>query len=180
MYKNKWHDKIRIMTASAMMTALSIIIGIFCKSYLNFGMGLFRITFENLPIILSGILYGPIIGGVVGVASDLISYMLSPQVYPPNLVVTFGAMMSGVVSGLVARFIVRRKGSLQIIVAGALAHIISSMLIKTAGLYQFYGLSVLWRIPLYMCIVPVEILIICLLLRRKSFARIVGYIGEKS
>ena len=179
MSKNKWHNKIRIMTASAMLTALSIIIGIFCKSYLNFGMGLFRITFENLPIIMSGILYGPVIGGVVGIATDLISYMLSPQVYPPNLVVTFGAMMSGAVSGVVARYSVRKKGNTQIILSGTLAHVISSMIIKTAGLYQYYSIAVFWRIPLYAVIAPVEIFIICLLLRRKSFARIVGYDGDK-
>ena len=162
-----------------MMTALSVIIGIFCKNYLNFSMGLFRITFENLPIILTGILYGPLAGGLVGVASDLISYLFSAQVYPPNLIVTLGAASSGIVAGLVSRFVIRKKGTAQIVLSGALAHVIASMLIKTVGLYQFYGILVLWRIPLYMLIAPLEILIICLLLRRKSFARIVGYVGDE-
>ena len=162
-----------------MMTALSVIIGIFCKNYLNFSMGLFRITFENLPIILTGILYGPLVGGLVGVASDLISYLFSAQVYPPNLIVTLGAASSGIVAGLVSRFVIKKKGTAQIVLSGALAHVIASMLIKTVGLYQFYGILVLWRIPLYMLIAPLEILIICLLLRRKSFARIVGYVGDE-
>ena len=58
---------IRVITLAAMLTAMSVVIGIFCKNFLNFGGGLFRITFENLPIILTGILFGPFVGAVVGV-----------------------------------------------------------------------------------------------------------------
>ena len=46
---------------AAMLVAMSVIIGIFCKNFMNFGLGLFRITFENLPIILAGIYLGPIV-----------------------------------------------------------------------------------------------------------------------
>jgi len=166
---------IRLLTITAMMTALSIVIGIFCKSFLNFGGGLFRITFENIPIILTGITLGPVLGGVVGLASDLVSYMLSGQAYPPNLIVTLGATMVGVVSGIASRYVFKRKGSFQIISSAGLAHIIGSMIIKPIGLYQFYGILVLWRIPLYLVIAPIEILLLCLLLKRKSFARVIGY-----
>ena len=167
----------KVITTAAMMTAISVLIGIFCKNYMNFGVppGLFRVTFENLPIIMSGILYGPIIGGVVGVLTDLISYLLSSQAYPPNLIVTLGAAASGIIAGVVAKYLIRKNGKLQIIVAGALSHLIASMIIKSIGLYQFYGWLVLVRIPLYLCIAPVEIAVICTLLKRKSFARIVGY-----
>jgi ECF transporter S component (folate family) len=178
-YKNRKSSITRVTTA-AMMTALSVVIGIFCKSYLNFGAGLFRITFENLPIILCGIVSGPVIGGAVGLLSDMISYLLSAQAYPPNLIVTLGATMVGVISGLVPRFIIKRKGMTQTIAAGALAHLVSSMIIKPIGLYQFYGILVLWRIPVYLVIAPIEICIICLLLKRRSFARIIGYGGDEN
>ena len=172
----------KVITTAAMMTAISVLIGIFCKNYMNFGVppGLFRVTFENLPIIMSGIIFGPVIGGVVGVLTDLISYLMSSQSYPPNLIVTLGAAMSGAVSGLVAKFVVKKKGRAQIIISGALAHIVASMIIKPIGLYQFYGALVLWRIPLYLVIAPIEIAVICFLLKRKSFARVVGYIGENN
>jgi hypothetical protein len=74
----------------------------------------------------------------------------------------------------------QQKGKMQIIVAGALSHLVASMIIKSIGLYQFYGWLVLVRIPLYLCIAPVEIVIICTLLKRKSFARIVGYVEENT
>ena len=157
------------LTVAAMLTAMSVIIGIFCKNFLNFGGGLFRITFENLPIIMSGIMFGPIVGGLVGGATDLISYFLSPQVYPPNLVVTLGAVVIGVISGIVSRFIVKKQGYLQIILSGILAHAVGSMIIKSIGLFTFYGFAVLWRVPLYLVIAPIEITLICIMYKNKSF-----------
>ena len=166
---------IRLLTNMAMMTALSIVIGIFCKSVLNFGGGLFRITFENLPIILTGIVLGPIAGGTVGLCSDLVSYLLTGQAYPLNPIVTLGAVAIGILSGVVAKYVVRKKGKLQIILSGMIAHVVGSMIIKPIGLYQFYGMLVLWRIPLYLVIAPIEILILCLLLQSKAFSKTVGY-----
>ena len=160
------------LVLGAMLAAISVVIGMFCKSFLNFGGGLWRITFENLPIILAGIFLGPITGGMVGVVSDLTSYLLSPQVYPPNLVVTFGAFAVGVTAGLMAKYAVRQRGSKQIVLSAAVAHVIGSMIIKPIGLFQFYQWAVLVRIPLYLVIAPLEILLLCLLWRQRSFRKL--------
>ncbi|MBQ9115430.1 MAG: folate family ECF transporter S component [Clostridia bacterium] len=162
----------RSLAISAMLVSMSIVIGIFCKTYLNFGMGLFRVTFENLPIILGGILFGPGGGALIGAASDIVSYLLSGQAYPINLIVTLGAASVGAVSGFCARFVVRKRGTLQVIVSGALAHVVGSMIIKPIGLFTFYQWMVLWRIPMYLVIAPMEIAVICWLLRRRSFSRV--------
>lgn len=166
-------QSVQMLTLSAMMAAISVLIGIFCKSLLNFGEGLFRVTFENLPIIFSGILFGPVVGGMVGIVSDLVSYLLSPQTYPPNLIVTFGAFAVGFVSGIMARFVVKKHGVAQIILSASVAHVIGSMIIKPIGLYQFYGIAVLFRIPLYLIIAPIEICILCWIFRRKYFQRMI-------
>ena len=171
---------IKKMTLAAMLIAMSVVIGIFCKSALNFGAGLFRITFENLPIILSGMLFGPIFGAFTGLASDLISYLLSGQVYPPNLIVTVGATAIGLISGIVSKFIVKKQGTLQIIASGALAHAVGSMIIKPIGLFQFYGWAVLVRIPLYLIIAPIEILLICLLFKNYGFRRLIYDIDKEN
>lgn len=162
-----------------MLTAMSVLIGIFCKSFLDFGGGLFRITFENLPIILAGIILGPIIGGAVGAASDLVSYLLSPQTFAPNLIVTLGAISVGVISGVVARYVIRKRGVLQISVAGALAHAVGSMIIKPIGLFTFYSWAVLWRIPLYFIIAPMEIILLCMLYKNANFRRLMHIESEK-
>lgn len=164
---------IKIMTASAMLIAISVVIGIFCKTALNFGAGLFRVTFENLPIIMSGIMFGPIIGGIVGVATDIISYLLSPQMFAINLTVTIGAASVGIVSGFFAKYVFRKRGYARIIFPAAFAHIVGSMIIKPIGLYQFYGAAVLWRIPLYFVIAPLEILVLCIVYRHSYMKKMI-------
>ena len=151
---------IKIMTLSAMLTAMSVVIGIFCKNFLNFGGGLFRITFENMPILLSGIMFGPLVGGIVGAATDVVSYFFSNQIYPINLMVTIGAASIGVVSGFFSKLVFRKKGMIRIIIPSVLAHIVGSMCIKSIGLYTYYGAAVLWRVPLYLLIAPLAISLI--------------------
>ncbi len=167
---------IRNMTVAAMLTAMSVVIGILCKSMLNFGGGLFRVTFENLPILLCGIMFGPIAGMAVGAATDIISYFLSGQAYPINLIVTLGAASIGLISGLFSKYFIRKNGYMKIIIPSAVAHIIGSMVIKPIGLYQFYGIAVLWRVPLYLVIAPVEIMLLCLLYRNNIIRKIIDRI----
>lgn len=178
--KSSVFRSVHSLTLAAMLTAMSVVIGIFCKSFLNFGGGLFRITFENLPIIISGILFGPVVGGIVGGATDFISYLLSSQAYPPNLIVTLGAISVGVVSGSIAKYVIKAPSYKQIILSGAIAHIIGSMIIKPIGLYTFYGMLVLWRIPMYLMIAPTEILLICLLYKNTAVKKLLEGAKEKS
>ena len=130
----------------------------------HFGNG----TFENLPILAAGLMFGPLVGGAVGLSADVISYLLSRQVYPINPLVTLGAMAVGLVCGLVSRYVITHPGKLRIILSCVLAHVVGSMIIKPLGLYQFYGVAVLWRIPLYLAIAPVEIALLCLVYRNRT------------
>ena len=161
---------LKVMTMAAMLTAMSVVIGIFCKSFLNFGEGLYRITLENLPILLAGIMFGPIVGGVVGAATDIISYFLSPQTYPINIVVTLGATAVGMISGLLSRCVFKKKTNARIVFSSLAAHVVGSMIIKPIGLFAFYGWAVLWRVPMYFVIAPIEIVLICAM-RRNSAAK---------
>lgn len=172
MKNDKIFISVKTLTISSLLAAMSVVIGMFCKSVMNFGDGLFRISFENLPIILSGIFFGPMVGAAVGVVSDLLSYLLSPQIYPINIVVTVGAGVIGLVSGIVSKYIVKKQGYLQIILSASTAHLIGSVIIKSIGLFQFYQWGVLFRIPTYLVIGAVEILIICLMYKKIGFRRL--------
>ena len=172
---SKVFKSVHTLTLAAMFTAMSVVIAMFCKSYFNFGMGLYRITFENIPIILSGVIFGPVVGGVVGCATDWISYLLSPQELPPNIIVNIGATLVGVISGLVSRFIVKKHGYLQIIIAGAAAHLICSMIIKPIGLFMFFGWWVLVRVPMYLLIAPIEIAVMCMLYKNRMIRKLFGW-----
>ena len=160
-----------ILVYAAMLSAISVVIGIFCKSYLNLGQGMFRITFENFPIIISGIAFGPVVGGCVGVISDTVSFMLSTQTFAISPIVTLGAMMVGVVSGIVSRYVIRREGNLCLILSTVSAHIIGSMIIKSFALFYYYSWGVLWRIPMYAVIASLEAWLLCYLHKNPVFAK---------
>ena len=169
---------VRALTLAAMLAAMSVVIGIFCKNFLNFGGGLLRITFENLPILLSGIMFGPIVGGVVGAATDIISYLLSPQTYPINIIVTLGAAAVGLVSGVVSRYVLRKKTGARIVFSCLAAHAVGSMIIKPIGLFAFYGWAVLWRVPMYLVIAPIEIILICAMRRNSTAKKLIDGKGD--
>ncbi len=169
---NNGLHNVRILSCAAMLTALSVVIGIFCKNYLNLGNGLFRITFENFPIILSGIAFGPAVGACVGAVSDTISFFLSTQTLAISPLVTLGAALVGLVSGIVSHYVVRRAGNFRIIVSTLGAHVIGSMIVKSIGLFEYYQWLVLWRIPTYIVISTLEAMLICLLFKNRSFAKL--------
>jgi ECF transporter S component (folate family) len=170
---------VRVLTMSAMLVATSVIIGIFCKTFLNFGMGLFRVTFENLPILAAGLMFGPVVGGLAGAATDIISYLLSPQVFPINPIVTLGAALIGAVAGLISRYIIKRPGRVRIIAACLPAHLVGSMVVKSVGLFQFYGWAILWRVPLYFVIAAIEITLLCLMYKNSKIRSLMDNFGGK-
>ena len=170
--KNSGLKNIRALTLAAMLTALSVVIGIFCKNFLNFGNGLFRITFENFPIILSGILLGPAVGAAVGAVSDILSFFLSTQSFVISPLVTLGAALVGLVSGLAFRWTEKRSAVVRTVFAVFCAHLVGSLLVKSIGVYPYYGWLVLWRLPTYAVIATLETLLLCILQKHRAFDKI--------
>jgi hypothetical protein len=89
-----------------------------------------------------------------------------------NLIVTAGAMSIGVISGFFAKYVFKKIGYSRIIFSCAIAHIIGSMVIKPIGLFTFYNWAVLWRIPLYLVIAPLEITILCMMYKNASVKKL--------
>lgn len=172
MRTNKGLKNVYVLVYAAMLAAMSVVIGIFCKNFLNFGNGLFRITLENFPIMIAGIAFGPVVGACVGAVADVLSYMLSTQSFAISPIVTLGAAMVGAVSGLVSHYVIKREGNARIIVSVAAAHLVGSILIKSPGLFPYYGWLVLWRIPTYVLIATLEAGLLCYLYKRSAFTKI--------
>ena len=166
---------VKVLTTAAMLGALSVVIGIFCKNFLNFGNGLFRVTFENFPIILSGILFGPAVGAAVGIVSDMVSYFLSTQSFAISPIVTLGAALVGAVSGIVSNYIIKKRGTLRVVISTLAAHVVGSLIVKTFGIYAYYsmtyGMLLLYRIPTYAAIIAIESFFLCLIFKHKAFTK---------
>lgn len=139
MQKNKTiHGKAALITLLAMLTAVSVVIGILCKNLFTVAV-YYRFTLENLGILFAGIFFGPGAGALVGIAVDAISCLLStnPAVNP---VIMLGAAVVGVVSGVSAKYLVKTRGLRQYIVCAALSHLFGQVIIKSIGKMLYFGM----------------------------------------
>lgn len=158
-------SRVRMIAMLAILAAASVVLGKFLQIPIGDSI---RISFENLPILFAGLVFGPIGGGVTGLVADLVGCIAVG--YEINPVITLGAVSVGLVAGIMSRFFVREgKASLwRVLICVLFAHIIGSVILKSAGLRLWYTTpwSVLaLRIPVYLANTVVESLIITALLR---------------
>ena len=81
----------RILCLAAFLTAMSFLLGYIAKTIQ--GTGPLRFTLEGLPIVLSGMVLGPLYGALTGLAADLLSCLLAGQA--PLPLVSAGAAAVG-------------------------------------------------------------------------------------
>lgn len=158
----------KMIATLGLFTALSVAIGWICKTYLT--LGALRLTFENIPIILASMIYGPIAGAVVAAVSDTVSCLTSPN--PAlNPIITLGAISIGVISGLISRYIFKHKMLLKVVFSVFISHLIGSVIIKSIGLWVFwrYEISLLMlRLPTYLLISLCESAVIYFIMKNKG------------
>ncbi len=177
-----------ILVSSAFLAALSIVFG----KYLAFPQGndaILRFSFENLPIIMAGMVFGPAVGVAVGVAADLIGCLLVG--YSINPLIMLGAAAIGLVSGLSYYVCGKINGcpyALKIMLSVFLAHTVGSVLIKSFALARFptsvyYGMPIpvllLWRLLNYAIIGTLEGFLLWYLLKNKLLTAQINSILRK-
>lgn len=167
---------LKVMLISAMFIALSIVLG----KQLSFTMGPLRFSFENLTVLMAGIMFGPLVGLLVGAAADIIGCIIVG--YAINPIITLGAASIGLVSGLISFYCFEDKPKLKIAASVCIAHIIGSLIIKSIGLYVYYSYPlqlILMRIPTYIIIGSIEGYLIYLLMTNKAFNKQLQRIQNK-
>lgn len=84
------------LTVSAMLTALNVVLHFFTVVISDF----LQISFSFLPLALTGLLYGPIVGGIAGGVGDILKYIVRPTgAFFPGF--TLNAILSGIIYGLI-------------------------------------------------------------------------------
>ncbi len=147
--------RVSVVAMSGLLVACSLVLGVIGKAYFTFGP--IRITFENLPVLLGGFLFGPLLGGMVGVCSDLLSCVAAGN--PINPIITLGAFAVGFLAGFFKKKVCRSDSFFSFFLSALFAHVIGSMVIKSVGLrvYYVYPYHLLFlRIPLYFFIGGIE------------------------
>ena len=175
---------IRVLCFAAMLAAMSLIIGKFLQIPNPF-QNIIRISFENLPILLAGITTGPFVGALTGVVADLLGCVLYG--YAINPIITLGAATVGLISGIMANYVIRRPLAAQVICAAVVAHLLGSVVIKSLGLAAWFLSSydmgllelMLWRLLTYTVICAAECVILCLLLRHRAVSDLLERMRKK-
>ncbi len=180
MKRNSYKKSLVKLSVCAMLVAISVEIGTLCRLYLTFN-EFVRVTFENLPIILSGVLFGPVYGMACGACTDLVSSISSGQNINP--IITLGALSVGLVAGIVSKLgkNVRITDKKRNVFACVLAHVVGSLFIKTYGLRLYYfPTTSFWylfaiRFAVYFCICVSECFMLSLILKNKYIKGLSGY-----
>ncbi len=156
----------RIITNIGLLIALSIILTRIASIRIAIG-GIegVRIGFGGLPIILGGLMFGPLAGGIVGGVSDILGYIVNPiGAYMPHF--TLSSALTGIIPVLFLH--ISRKDSLNIlnlILAIAIGQIITTAIMVPYFLHILFGIP--WKVLIIprLVSVPINILIYSLLIR---------------
>ena len=170
MNKNRKKHIYRITFAS-LMIAMSVAIGIFCKSFFTY-LIYYRLTFENLPIILAGYVLGPVYGAVIAFSADAISCLCSPN--PAlNPVISLGAVLVGIISGTIPK-ILKKQSAFVLALSVLISHLVGQVIVKSIGKIIYFGMpwyGIFVGMILSIAAGTVEFILIRTVLRIKSIKK---------
>lgn len=130
----KWIFSLKITHSMLVTLAVLIAIEVICTRFLSIQQWDMRFSFGFIPVVIAGIMYGPMAGGVVGIISDLIGATLFPSgPFFPGFTLT--AFLTGYLFGL---FLYKKQTMGRIIVATLFNQVVCSLLLTTYWLYILY------------------------------------------
>lgn len=177
--------RLRVIVAAALLAAMSFVLGKFLQIPNPF-MEIVRISFENLPLMIAGICFGPVVGAMTGVVADIVGCLLYG--YSINPLITLGAATVGFTAGVVSHYLIRKPKALSIGISVFSAHLLGSVIVKSFGLAAWYlakynmGVAELmgWRLLVYTLTGIAEFTVIFLLLRSRAFcSQLERLVGKK-
>ena len=168
--KKRLGSNLRLLAVSAFLAALSIV----CGKYLALPVGnVLRFSFENLPILLAGMMFGPITGALVGIVADVLGCVM--VAYTINPLVTLGAACIGLLGGALFRLTKKLPLLWQTCLTVILTHLVASVVVKTFGLAAYYDMPfhilLLWRLLNYAVVGVVEWLLLYTILKNQALRR---------
>jgi ECF transporter S component (folate family) len=143
------------------MVAFLIAMAVILKSFLSFETGSFRFTFYDIPMMVIGIIFGPVIGGVTGIIVDFFHMMFSPWAFTFN-VFTLSNMVWAIIPGLLlfGKDLTRSRLLLTIVIASVL-----TFGLNTIGIIQFQGMGAMlgtlpYRIGVLFVKLPIQFMFV--------------------
>lgn len=144
----------RVLVKAAFLTAISIVFTRFLYYFIPLAGGIpaIRLSFGEVPIMMSGMLFGPVVGGITGLAADLIGVLINPQgAFHPGF--TLSSILWGLIPGLLFIIFRRKKvytaiySPVNISVTVAICFIIISLGLNTLWLTTMFGKGFMILLP---------------------------------
>ncbi len=175
--KNQVKMTTKTLTYCALLTAMSVVLA----RFLGFHIGeSTRISLEAVPVILAGLLFGPVAGGLVGFVADFVGCMFSP--YGFNVMFILPPILYGVCSGLLRNVVVEKFTYVRLLLTQMPAFVFGAMLWQSLVLtYVYAGDGAFWQNYLvrlgargfqYAVTLVVDTLVIYLLFKSRLFHRL--------
>ena len=171
------------LTVCALLTAMSVVLA---RVLTLIPAETTRISLEALPIVLAGLLCGPIPGALVGFAADLIGCLFSPFGYNP--IFCLPPILYGLLAGLVRRYVLEKSTLPRTTLAFFPAALLGSVLWQSMALALVYGgeakeafflTKLVSRGIQFALTASVDTLIVWLLLRRGALSGVQRHIQAK-
>ena len=150
-------EKRTMSTTQLVQAAFLVAISIAMTRFLYFfiplaGMPALRISFGEIPLMIGGLLFGPLIGGIGGLAADVIGVMINPQgAFHPGFMLS--SVLWGVIPGLLGVYF-KNVGdkrnpftTQRIVLTVSICIIIISLGFDTLWLTGLYGKGFLVLLP---------------------------------
>ncbi len=156
----------KITTRQLVLMALLVAMAVVLSRFLSISTQSMKIGFSFVPIVLLGMLYGPIWAGVCAAMADFIGAILFPVgAYFPGFTLT--AALTGVVYGL---FLYKQPKPLRVVAAVGLVEFGLNLILNTWWIHLLYGTNYLALLPTRalknVVMFPIQIVIILLIIPR--------------
>lgn len=122
------------LTVCALLTALSVVLA---RLLTVIPSEVSRFSLEAVPILLAGLLFGPVPGAAVGFAADFIGCLFSPYGYNP--IFCLPPILYGLWAGLLRGFVWQKPTVWRVALAVFPAALCGSVLWQSAALALVYG-----------------------------------------
>lgn len=132
-----------------------------------------RLSFGEIPLMLSGFILGPAYGAFTGALSDLVGYPLNPQgAYFPGFTLT--AAITGFLPGLMGKWIQKPLSLKAVTIIVGITTITTSLILNTLWLNLIIGKAFALLLPpriiATFILIPIYVVVIRLLL--KTFSKV--------
>lgn len=161
-------NPVRSITYLAFLVALAIVL----SRFLSINTAGWKIGFSFVPIVVAAALFGPVPAAIVNTLADFLGAILFPiGPYHP------GFTVCAALSGLVYGFFLYRKDDTgrvpffpNVVLPVVSNSVVFGLLINTAWVAMLYGSKTYWgwfvyRLPEYITMIPVKLILIPILLR---------------